>query len=311
MSSPGASRFRLRVHRYTIAIMVALAAVERVDTLPVDTFLANYKAPARPLVMEGLTRSWPARQKWSVEYLRQVAGDQMVPLYDSKPSRDHKYQYAAAAKLPLAEYLDRLAAGENDLRLFFFNLVDGAPQLAGDFSYPELGLKFFKRLPVLFMGGKGARVQMHYDIDLADILLCHFGGPKQVMLFPPQQTRHLYQVPFSFSSLFDVRCDEPDYDRYPALRHARGYETVLNHGDALYIPPGYWHFVRYPEISFSMSLRAFPRSPGNLVRMAYNILVIRLVEGLMRKLVGQPWNDWNERRAVARTHRRLRLPAHG
>jgi hypothetical protein len=288
--------------------MVSLSTVDRTDTLTSDAFHAYYKRPARPVVMEGLTRSWPAREKWSVEYLKRVAGERVVPLYDSKPSRDRKHQHAPAARMPLAEYLDRLAAGENDLRLFFFNLLDEAPALREDFRYPdEMGLKFFKRLPVLFMGGKGARVQMHFDIDLADIFLCHFGGPKHVMLFPPDQTRHLYHVPFSFSSLFDVRYDDPDFQTYPALRHARGYETVLNHGDVLYMPPGYWHFIRYREISFSMSLRAFPREPGNFLRMANNLLVIRTVEGLMRKLVGQPWNDWNERRAITRTHRRLGL----
>lgn len=288
--------------------MVSLTAVERVDTLPASAFINHYKKPARAVVIEGLTRDWPARQKWSVDYLKQMAGDRVVPLYDSKPSRDRKHQHAPTARMPLAEYLDLLAAGENDLRLFFFNLLDAAPALQQDFRFPdEMGLKFFKRLPVLFMGGKGARVQMHFDIDLADIFLCHFGGPKQVMLFPPSQSRHLYHVPFSFSSLFDVRYDDPDYDRYPALRHAEGFETTLNHGDVLYMPPGYWHFIRYPEISFSMSLRALPRDIGNVLRMANNILAIRTVEGLMRKLVGQPWNDWNERRAVTRTHRHLGL----
>jgi hypothetical protein len=33
--------------------------------------------------------------------------------------------------------------------------------------------------------------------------------------------------------------------------------------------------------------------------------VLRTVDGLMRKTVGQPWNDRNERRAVTRTNQRL------
>lgn len=291
--------------------MVSLTAVDRVDTLPADAFRRRFKKPARPVIMEGLTRDWPAREKWSVDYLKAVAGDRVVPLYDSKPARNRKHQHAPAARMPLSDYLDRLAAGENDLRLFFFNLLDEAPALQEDFRFPdEVGLKFFRRLPVLFMGGKGARVQMHFDIDLADIFLCHFGGPKHVMLFPPEQTRHLYHVPFSFSSLFDVRYDEPDYGKYPALRYAEGFEATLHHGDVLYMPPGYWHFIRYPEISFSMALRAFPRQPGDFLRMVNNIIGIRTVEGLMRKVVGQPWNDWNERRAVSRTHRRLGITTH-
>lgn len=285
--------------------MVTLARVERTDQLHADSFMSDYKRPARPVVAEHLTDSWPAREKWTVSHLRERAGEVIVPLYDSKPSRDHKHQHAPAAHMPLAEYMDLLENGENDLRLFFFNFFRTIPDLRNDFEYPQLGLKFFKKLPVLFMGGRGARVQLHFDIDLADIMLCHFGGPKRVILFAPDQTPWLYRVPFSFSALFDARIDQPDYDKYPALRNVRGYVADLEHGDVLYIPPGYWHFVEYRDIGFSMSLRAFPRTPRNLSRMLYNLLVLRGIDGLMRKTLGQPWNDRNERRAVTQTHRRL------
>jgi hypothetical protein len=229
----------------------------------------------------------------------------VVPLYDSQPSRDHKHQHAPAARLPLGDYMDRLEQGENDLRLFFFNFFNSIPDLTEDFDYPDLGLKFFKKLPVLFMGGKGSRVQLHFDIDLADILLCHFGGPKRVLLFSPEQTPWLYRVPFSFSALFEARVDQPDYERFPALKRVHGHVADLEHGDVLYIPPGWWHFVEYRDIGFSMSLRAFPRTPANLARMLHNLVILRSVDGLMRKAVGQAWNDRNERRAVERTHQRL------
>ena len=285
--------------------MVDLSRVPEVDQVDAATFQTEYKRPARPVIIRRLTESWPAREKWTVEHLKQRAGEVVVPLYDSQPSRDHKHQHAPAARMPLGEYMELLENGENDLRLFFFNFFNTIPDLTEDFQYPELGLKFFRKLPVLFMGGKGSRVQLHFDIDLADILLCHFGGPKRVMLFAPGQTPWLYRVPFSFSALFDARVDKPDYEKHPALRQVEGQVAELEHGDALYIPPGWWHFVEYRDIGFSMSLRAFPRTPRNLARMLYNLLVLRTVDGLMRKTVGQAWNDRNERRAVERTHRRL------
>jgi len=39
--------------------------------------------------------------------------------------------------------------------------------------------------------------------------------------------------------------------------------------------------------------------------------VIRTVDGLMRKALGQRWNDRNERLAVERVHRRLGLAVDG
>lgn len=290
--------------------MIAFSPVRRIDSISRQNFEQNHKQPAVPVILERLTETWPAREKWSLDYLQELAGDVLVPLYNSEPSRNRKHQHAPTATLPLREYLQKVHEGEKDLRLFFFNFFHSIPQLREDFSYPDIGLRFFKKLPVLFLGGKGAKVQLHFDIDLADILLCHFGGRKKVYLFAPDQTPYLYRVPFSFSALFDAKIIAPDYHSYPALRYAKGQLAELNHGDVLYIPPGYWHYVEYEEPSMSMSLRAFPRSPGGISKMVYNLFIVRSIDGLMRKCLGQAWNDLNERRARRLTHKCLQLPHH-
>lgn len=285
-----------------------LSPVVRAARLSSAEFLSAYYKPQRPVVFERLTETWPAREKWNFDYLRQVAGDNVVPLYASRQRDARNYQYAHADEMPLREYLDRLEAGESDLRMFSFNILSGMPELARDFDFPEIGLKLFDRVAFLFAGGRGAKVQMHFDIDMPDLLLCHFGGTKRVLLFAPDQTPYLYRVPFSFSSLREVDYDAPDYGRFPALRNLKGYVTELHHGDVLYIPAGYWHYIVYEEPGFSMSLRALPRRPGNLMRMLGNLLVLRTVERSMRKLFGQRWIERNERRALSETNRRA---AHG
>jgi cupin-like protein len=280
----------------TFSPVARVGAVSRAD------FHAFYRGPRRPIVLADLTRAWPARERWSLDYLRRVAGTRCVPVYDSQPARGREHQHAASARMAIAAYVERLRAGERDLRIFFLRVVDEIPELTSDFDYPELGLPFVKKLSVLFMAGQGSRVQMHFDIDLADIVLCHFGGKKRVILFAPDQTPYLYRVPFSFSALFGVAPEAPDYERFPALKHARGEIAELEHGDALYIPPGYWHYVLYDEIGMSLSLRAVPRRPRDLLAALYNVAVVRTVDGVMRKFLGQRWNDRNEREAVRRTH---------
>ena len=285
--------------------MIEFSPIPSIETVSKKDFIHQYKKPQKPIVIKQLTSEWPARDKWDIEYLKKVAGDNVVPLYDSIPSVNRKHQHAPATTMKMKCYLDLLYQGEKDLRLFFYNILAEAPQLTEDFTYPNIGLKFFKRLPVLFCAGKGAKVQMHYDIDLADLMLCHFGGKKRVYLFPPEQTKHLYRVPFSFSSLFDIDYENPDFEKYPALKYLKGGLAELHHGDALYIPSGYWHYVVYDDISFSMSLRAFPRKPKALSQLFYNLVVIRTIDGLMRKAVGQSWNERNERMAVLNTHKKL------
>jgi len=279
--------------------------VQRHDSLTEDEFRTAYKDTGTPVILTELTRDWPAREKWNTDYLARVAGSNMVPVYSSKPARDNQHQHAAAQIISLADFISMLEAGENDLRLFFYNLLEKVPSMLKDFEYPSIGLKFFKRLSVMFMGGRGARVQMHYDIDLADLLLCHFGGRKRVLLIPPEQTKYMYKVPYSFSALHDVNFERPDLEKYPALQYLKGYWAELHHGDALYIPSGFWHYVIYDDIGFSMTLRAFPRTPKRLAIMLKNIFITRIIEGVMRKVLGQTWNDRNERLAVERTEAAL------
>ena len=277
-----------------------LSPTPRVPNISKEDFIKQHKIKQKPVIIEQVTNAWPARQTWNLEYLKNTAGDNLVPLYDSRPSTGHKHQHAAEIRMPLRDYIELLENGEKNLRLFCYNILFGLPELGNDFSYPDIGLKFFKKLPVLFLAGKGARVQMHFDVDMADLLLCHFGGQKRILLFPPSQTRNMYRVPYSFSSLYDIDFENPDYDKYPALRHLQGEVATLQNNDALYIPPGYWHYVIYDEISFSMTLRAFPRKPANLLAMIRNLVITRTVDGLMRKIAGQYWNDRNRRKVLNR-----------
>jgi hypothetical protein len=279
--------------------------VERRCSIDSEDFVNNYKNTGTPLIITELMDSWPAREKWTLDYLKKTAGDQLVPVYSSKPATGKQHQHAAEKVLPFGEYLSLLENGENDLRMFFYNILENVPKLLNDFEYPNLGMSFFKRLPVLFVGGKGAKVQMHYDIDLANLILCHFGGPKKVLLIPPQQTKYMYKVPFSFSALHSVDFSKPDFEKHPALAKLNAYTADLEHGDSLFIPSGYWHYITYQDIGFSMTLRSMPTTLSGRATLLKNIFFTRTVEGFMRKFMGQKWNERNERLALNKTNERL------
>ena len=284
---------------------ITTKSVEKLENLSKQLFMDEYVSQSKPIVLSHISREWPATKKWSLDYFSQNFGDLKVPVYSSQPAKDFQHQHAAEKILKLSEYFSLLQQGENNLRMFFYNILKNAPSLLKDFEYPDIGLKFFKRLPVLFVGGKGSKVQMHFDIDYAHLLLCHFGGKKKVLLIPPEQTKFMYKVPYSFSSLFAVDFSKPDFEKYPALSKLSGYSVELSHGDCLYIPPGFWHYVVYEEASFSMTLRAFPSSLKLRLRLLKNIFVVRTIDGLMRKIIGQPWNIRNEKLAVEMTNKNL------
>lgn len=259
------------------------------------------------MVIEKAITQWPAYSKWNLDYMRQVAGDKIVPLYDDRPV-DHREGFNEPhAKMRMADYIDLLKQEPTRYRIFLWNILKEVPRLQDDFEFPDFGLKLMKGLPMLFFGGRDSFTFMHYDIDLANIFHFHFDGVKECILFPQSENGYLYRIPHSLITHEGIDFSNPDLNKWPALRNARGFRTRLVHGEVLYMPEGYWHYMRYVTPGFSMSLRALARNPGHLGRAVYNVLVMRNYDNLMRRLRGQEWIDWKNEQAIARTHKMLSL----
>jgi hypothetical protein len=280
--------------------------VPRVKNISKEDFIAQYYKPQKPVLIENLTRAWPAYEKWKLDYIQKRSGDQIVPLYNNEPAKDNESVYAPKKEMKLYDYIEILKTQPTDLRIFFYEILKKMPELLKDFEYPDIGLKFFKKLPALFFGGGESKVFMHYDIDLPDSMHFHFDGHKSVTLFSPAQTKYLYRVPYSIHNLESIDMDNPDFEKYPALQYAEGIQADMKHGDALYMPSGYWHYIKYLDGGFSMTLRALPRSPLRFLNMLSNVLIMRNFDNFTRKYWGQKWLDYKDELAIKRTEQNLK-----
>uniref|UniRef100_UPI002618FC3C cupin-like domain-containing protein n=1 Tax=uncultured Dokdonia sp. TaxID=575653 RepID=UPI002618FC3C len=61
-----------------------LQQIERIHTISKKAFLENYVKPQKPVVITHLIDDWPAYTKWSLSYIRDIAGDKKVSLYDDR-----------------------------------------------------------------------------------------------------------------------------------------------------------------------------------------------------------------------------------
>ncbi|MGB8376520.1 MAG: cupin-like domain-containing protein [Salegentibacter sp.] len=281
-----------------------LKEIPRVERISREDFLENYVRPQKPVVIRHFIDDWPAYQKWDLDYIKEIAGDKTVPLYDDRPITSEFKFNEPHTEMKMREYIDLLKSEPTNYRIFLYHLMKEVPSLQDDFKFPEIGLRFIKQLPMLFFGGENSKVFMHYDIDYANILHFHFHGKKQCILYPPSQTRYLYKVPHALISREDIDFTNPDLERFPALQEAQGFITELNHGETLYMPEGYWHQMTYLTPGFSMSLRATPRTLTNFSKAVYNLVFMRHFDNYMRKLRGQKWIDYKNKQAVERTHKK-------
>ena len=283
--------------------MLNLQDIPRVKTISKEDFLKHYFKPQKPVVIERFIEDWPAYSKWNLEYMKTVGGNLTVPLYDDRPVHHEDGFNEPHAKMKLADYVDLLKREPTRYRIFLWNAIKEIPQLQNDFKFPDFGLRLMKGIPMLFFGGRDSYTFMHYDLDLANIFHFHFEGKKQIILFDQKQNKYLYKVPHSLITREDIDFANPDFEKWPMLKHANGYKTELNHGEVLYMPEGYWHYMRYITPGFSMSLRAIARNPKNFGQALYNFFIMRHFDNAMRRLKGQQWIDWKNRQAVIRTHK--------
>lgn len=275
-----------------------LKPVDTVDSISPADFKKNYYDLKKPLIIKNLAKSWPAYQKWNWDYFIDVVGEKEVGVYNNVKSDSYTPINTADGYMKFGDYLRKVKAGPLDLRIFLFNIFQHAPQVTGDFTWPdELMTGFVKKYPMLFVGGQGSITHMHFDIDMSHILHTQFAGRKRVLLFPHEEQFKLYRKPWEVLSLANYAhySTDFDYQTYPAARLAEGYEVILDHGDTLFMPAGYWHHMEYIDAGFAMSLRAMQKGLGGKLDGLWKLFGMRGIDTFMKKTFPKWW--YNRKRA--------------
>lgn len=282
------------------------------DSISPEEFKSEYYEKNMPVVIRDLSHTWPAYTKWNWDYFKNLVGDKRVPLYNNIKSDAYTPVNKADDYKTFGEYIDMISQGPAGWRIFLFNIFDHAPQLIGDFTWPDHLMKgFVKKYPMLFTGGATSITHMHFDIDLSHILHTQFAGKKRVLLFPFEEQHKLYRKPFEVLSLADfsnyyMQDGGPDYEKFPALKLAQGVEAVLEHGDTLFMPAGWWHHMEYLESGFAMSLRALQPTFTGKIKAAWNIFGMRSIDTVMKKTAPVWWYERKKKKVFENADKALK-----
>ncbi len=267
-----------------------------------EEFRTEFLQPLKPVVFTDLVKDWPATKKWTFDWFRENYGHLEVPLYGNDFHEAGKYYMTPKRKMKFGEYLTLIENGPTELRMFLYNIFQHAPELAKDFSMPNIMDGWNKKYYFMFFGGEGSSVNLHYDIDCSHVFLTQFQTRKRVYLFPPSESKYLYHEPYTVKSQMDV--NDPNLERYPAFAKAQGYQTVLNHGETLFIPTRYWHHIDYLDGGYSLALRSYSTINQKL-GAAKNLATHFVVDKGLNKIMGQKWSDWKREKAKERAEANL------
>lgn len=216
----------------------------------------------RPLVMRGLCRDWPIVQMAAES---DTAFAQGLAAHDNGAAVDALLLpaveqgcigYNAALdgfnfthhRISITQGLQRLAQYSRQteppgLAIQSALLSACLPGLVGEHA---LGLLDAAVQPRIWIGNQ-VTTPAHFD-EFHNIA-CVVCGGRRFTLFAPDQLRNLYIGPLDFAptgaAISIARLDRPDDPRFPRLKLALASAQVaeLRPGDAIYIPPMWWHHV--------------------------------------------------------------------
>ena len=97
----------------------------------------------------------------------------------------------------------------------------------------------------------------------------------------------------------------PDIKKFPALNGIEGTEVFLEHGDTLFMPTGYWHWMKYIEGGYSLSLRAWDASIARKAASVYSLAIKGGLDSLLKMTFKANYAKFREGLAIKWADRAL------
>jgi ribosomal protein L16 Arg81 hydroxylase len=181
-----------------------------------------------------------------------MTGRDADPRYEREPDR-HR------TEMRFADYIDMVYSGKvtNDYYLVANNAFlqrPAAEPLLEDFAaFPEyLNPAAASDQSFLWFGPAGTVTPLHHDTS--NILMAQVVGRKHYRLVPASQWHFVYNNTGVFS---DVDCESPDFNRHSDFRKATVIDVILEPGEVLFMPVGWWHHARALDVSMTISFTNF------------------------------------------------------
>ena len=242
----------------------AATIIDRRADLSRAEFLERYYAAARPVILTGEMRDWPALSLWTPDYLKAKVGPAIVEYQGARQSNGRferdKDQHRRSG--PFDAFMDAIlqpGAG-NDLYMTAYNCERNRAALAP--LAQDMGVlgKFLTADPgpaagMTWIGPAGVFTPLHHD--LTNNLLAQLVGRKQIKLLPASEVGRLYNDQHVFSEISDLDDPALDLARFPRLAGARIYDVVLEPGEILFAPLAWWHQVRALDFSVTVTYTNF------------------------------------------------------
>ncbi|GJQ15868.1 hypothetical protein GpartN1_g7659.t1 [Galdieria partita] len=226
--------------------------------LDVDTFIQQFEKQSMPLVIQGLVTQWPAYEKWNRHYFIQ---------------HSHDFQFAVGpTQMTMQEYIHYMESNEDINPLYLFEKRFQQLPFASDYQVPEyfkdrdlfsLVEKHYNKRPDhswLIYGPPRSGSRFHIDPNQTCAWNAVIQGRKKWVLFPPPPHADSPSPPGVFPSedysqvISPASLIEWFTNFYEEAKERNDIiECVVQSGELLFIPRGWWHIVLNLEESIAIT----------------------------------------------------------
>jgi hypothetical protein len=240
------------------------AKIVRLESGRID-LLRDVVRRKQPVIIGPAPRGWRKLPRWTPATLVARLGTRRVQVASSATetfgygrARAH-YDVLNMAFDGFIERIERPPAHLPRLYLMQQPLRRCFPELEADLAQPS----WLAKRPVirhLWVSADGNATPLHHDT--AHNLIANIYGRKRFLCFSPEDTARLYPHPKSsrYPHVSRVNPERPNLATFPAFADARAFGAVLEAGELLYLPPGWWHHVR--SLGVTISVNTWWAPPG-------------------------------------------------
>ncbi len=265
--------------------------------------IGGFGARTTPILVKGAVKTWPAWDRWSFDFLttlRKPDGEDVFTefqdgvveqgktnVYKVGPITPYFAELAEEARKPhpvdrgllTAERFANLKPGDNfhldwsymqtfspnKIYLSQWHLLEEFPELKKDFAMRDLWPGMRWTWEYVFIGPAQTVTGLHHDFP--HNWFCQVRGTKEVLLFTPDQSKHLCKsTKYDWGATLS-RIDITNLPGQPKesaeFAKAKGIYARVEPGDALFIPKRCWHMV--VSLEPAISLAVFGLTPSEII----------------------------------------------
>lgn len=219
-------------------------------------FMPDFKDKKLPVVLRGYHNDSVACREWTFESIKARTPNLTVDLDVGDAMVTDGLTFK---EMRLHDYFDAVAAGGGTeggetLYLQGYDLLELVPEMEHEVNaLPAFQDGAVRSLSRAWLGPGGTVTGYHSD--LADNVLSQILGHKLVKIVSPDQADRVYKTkkydPNGHACA--INADDWDPDAFPKFADVEARYVVLGPGDALFIPGGWFHYVRSLETSISVN----------------------------------------------------------